>query len=372
MKKLLLGVILLPLFAGTALAGYRAFSRDYRYFQLVQLSDQLLAEGLPFQASRTYGTAIGVRPAAPIAYIKRVEAKRRQGNLSPAVEDLEKAESLSTDVLLISRRLANIYDELGRFDEAALHYERVLILDPESPEVLEKLDLVHFRAEREAEAIEALNRTTSSRTGPWEPFYLRGAVFRALGELDEAEADFLRALELAPDATLARTALIELYRDIEQVSKTMPLVHAETDDNPEATQPYLHLSDVHRLAGHNIDAIEAMALTLEPDPNLPAAYLCLDELWLEEGTSGDDPVALEKAVTVLESVTKMDPSNGRAALALGRAHLAMADEPRTFAEVQRTGVATPVQAEAHRLRGNLYRRGATTPRQSRRITFFSC
>lgn len=355
MKKLLLGVVVLPLLAGAALAGYRALSRDYRYFQLVQLGDQLLAEGLPFQASRTYGTAIGVRPAELIAYIKRAEAERRQGNLSPAVEDLEKAGSLSTDVLLVSRRLADIYDELGRFDDAALHYERVLALDPESPEVLEKLGLVYFRAGREAEAIEALNRAASSRTGSWEPFYLRGAVFRSLGGLDEAEADFLRALELAPDAALARTALIELYLDTEQASKSMPLVHAEIDDNPGAAQPYLHLADVHRLAGHSIDAIEAVALALEQDPNLPAAYLRLGELWLEEGSSGDDPVALEKAVTALESVAKMDPSNGRAALALGRAYLAMGDEPRGFAELQRAGVATPVQAEAHRLLGDLYR-----------------
>ncbi len=355
MKKLLLGVVVLPLLAGAGLAGYRALSRDYRYFQLVQLGDQLLAEDLPFQASRTYGTAIGVRPAEPIAYIKRAEAERRQGNLSPAVDDLEKAGSLSTDVLLVSRRLADVYDELGRFDDAALHYERVLDLDPESPEVLEKLGLVHFRAGREAEAIEALNRAASSRTGSWEPFYLRGFVFRSLGGLDEAEADFLKALELAPDAALARTALIELYLDTEQASKTMPLVQAEIDDNPGAAEPYLHLADVHRLSGRSIDAIEAVALALEQDPNLPAAYLRLGELWLEEASSGDDPVALEKAVTALESVAKMDPSNGRATLALGRAYLAMGDEPRGFAELQRAGAATPVQAEAHRFLGDLYR-----------------
>ena len=356
MKKLLVGVVVLPLLAGAGLAGYRALSRDYQYFQLVQLGNQLLAEGLPFQASRTYGTAIGIRPAEPIAYIKRAEAERRQGNLSPAVEDLEKAGSLSTDVLLVSRRLADIYDELGRFDDAALHYERVLDLDPESPDVLEKLGLVHFRAGREAEAIEALNRAASSRTGSWEPFYLRGAVFWSLGGLDEAEADFLRALKLAPDAALPRSALIELYLNTEQASKTMPLVRAEIDDNPGAAQPYLHLADVHRLAGRSIDAVEAVALALEQDPNLPAAYLRLDELWLEEGSSGDDPVALEKAATALESVVKMDPSNGRAALALGRAYLAMGDEPQGFAELQRAGVATPVQAEAPpRLLGDLYR-----------------
>ena len=355
MKKLLLGIVIVPLLAGAGFAGYRALSREYRYSQLVQLGDQLLAEGLPFQASRTYGTAIGIRPAEPMAYIKRAEAERTQGNFSPAVEDLEKAEILSTDVLLVSRRLADAYDELGRFGDAALHYERVLELDPTSPEVLEKLGLVHFRAGQEAEAIDVLNRATNSRTGSWKPFYLRGAVYRSIGLLDKAESDFLKALELGPEATLARTALIELYIDTEQVSKTMPLVQAEIDHNPGAAQPYLRLADVHRLSGNSIDAIEAVTLALQREPHLPAAYLRLGELWLDEDSKGDDPVALEKAVAALQSVAKMDPSNGRAALALGRAYLAMGDERRSFEELQRAGVATPVQAEAHHLLGDLYR-----------------
>lgn len=355
MKKLLLAVVLLPLLATATLVGYRALSRDYRYVQLVQLGDQLLAEGLPFQASRTYGAAIRVSPEEPIAYVKRAEAERRQGNLAPAVDDLEKASSLSSDVLLVSGRLADVYNELDRFDDAALHYQRVLAADPEAPGVLEKLSLVHFRAGREAEAIEALNRAASSRRGAWESFYLRGAVFRSLGGMDEAEADFQRALELAPEASLARTALIELYLDIAQSEKAMPLVRAEIDDNPGAAEPYLHLAEVHRLAGRSAEAIEAVGLALEQDPNLPVAYLRLGELWLEQSRNGDDPIALDKAVSALESVTKMDPSNGRAALALGRAYLAMGDEARGFAELQRAAQATPVQAEAHRLLGDLYR-----------------
>ena len=131
----------------------------------------------------------------------------------------------------------------------------------------------------------------------------------------------------------------------------MALVRDEIDANPEAPEPYLHLADVHAIAGRNADAIEAVGLALEQNPNLSAAYLRLGELWLEEATLG----ATDKAVAALESVVKMDPANGHAALTLGQAYLAMDDEASGFAELKRATQATPIPAEAHRLLGDLYR-----------------
>ena len=108
------------------------------------------------------------------------------------------------------------------------------------------------------------------------------------------------------------------------------------------------------MTGRNDEAIEAVGLALEQDPNLPDAYLRLGELWLEEGMLRNDRVALEKAVTALESVVMMDSENGRAALALGRAYLAVGNEVTAFEELQRAAEATPLQADAHQVLGDLY------------------
>ena len=351
MRRWFLALLAGSVLVGVVSVGYRVLGRDYRYFQLVKLGDELLEESLPFQASRTYGSAMAIKPDDAIAYIKRAEAEQRQGNFSPAIADLEHAARLSSDVLLVSLRLAELYYEVERFDEAAAQYERALELDPSEANVLYKLALVRFRGGREAEALDALNRAAALREGFWEAYFLRGAVFRALGGLDEAEADFLRALTLRPEAKHARKALIDLYIETRQADKAMALVRDEIDANPEAPEPYLHLADVHAIAGRNADAIEAVGLALEQNPNLPAAYLRLGELWLEEATLG----ATDKAVAALESVVKMDPANGHAALTLGQAYLAMDDEARGFAELKRATQATPIPAEAHRLLGDLYR-----------------
>lgn len=355
MRNALLALLSVAVLVATSVAGYRVLTRDYRYFQLVQLGDELMEEELPFQASRTYSTAVGISPENPLAYIKRAEAQRRQGNLAAAVEDLELASTLSSDVLLVSLRLADLYYEVERFDDAAEHYQWVLRIDPDASNVLYKLGMVHFRAGREAEAIEALNRAAASREGFWETYYLRGAIFRSLGGVDEAAADFRLALSLRPEAAPARTALIELYLDHGEPERALELVQAEIDANPGAPGPYLHLARVHHLAGRRSEAIESVSLAIEQDPNLPAAYLLLGELWLDAAMLSEDAVAVEKAAAALQSVVKMNPADGRAALALGRTYLAMNDEVRGFAELQRATRATPVPAEAHRLLGDLYR-----------------
>jgi len=355
MRKLLATLLALPLLASGAFAAYRFLERDYRYHELVRVGDRLLASDMPVEASRSFGGAIGLKPDEPLAYVKRADAERRQGNLARALEDVERAGALSDDVLLVSSRLADLLYESGRFDDAALHYEKILAHVPDSPGILYQLGLTHFRAGRAAEAIEALNAAADRRRDFWEAYYLRGAVFLSIGGASEAESDFRTALKLAPDAGHAREALVELYIEQRRPEEALALIEEEIAARPDDARSYLRLADVHRLSGRNREAIEAVGKALDTNPDLPEAYLRLGELWLEEAGPRGDTVAAEKARAALSNVVKMDPSNGDAALALGRTYLALGDEERGFAELQRASQATPVPAEALRLLGDLYR-----------------
>ncbi len=355
MRKLLATLLALPLLASGAYAAYRLLERDYRYHELVRAGDKLLAMDMPVEASRTFGGAIGLKPREPLAYVKRADAEHRQGNLARALEDVERAGALSDDVLLVSSRLAELLYESERFDEAALHYEKVLAHVPDSPEILYRLGLTHFRAGRAAEALEALNAAADRKRDFWEAYYLRGAVFLSIGGAAEAESDFRTALDLAPDSDLAREALIELYIDQRRPEDALVLVESQIAAHPDEARTYLRLAEVHRLSARNADAIEAVGRALDKNPDLPDAYLRLGELWLDEAGERGDTVAAEKAVAALSNVVKMDPSSGDAALALGRAHLALGDEEQGFAELQQASQATPVPAEALRLLGDLYR-----------------
>jgi tetratricopeptide (TPR) repeat protein len=355
MRNALLTFLAFPLVAALVYLAYLALEADYRYRELVRRGDELLAGGLAVEASRSYGAAIDLRPGEPLAYVKRADSERRQGNLSRAFEDAERASALSDDVVLVSSRLAAIFYESGRFDEAALHYEKVVALAPDSAELWYQLGLAQFRAGRAAQAIEALNGAASRQRDFWEAYYLRGAVFLSIGGVSEAESDFHTALDLAPDAPLAREALVELYLDRNEAEKARALVEDALATRPDDTALHLRLADAHRRSGRTADAIEAVGRALEKDPELPEAYLQLGELWLDEAVARGDAIAAEKSVAALTNVVKMDPSNGAAALALGRAYLALGDEERGFSELQRASTSTPVPAEALRLLGDLYR-----------------
>jgi tetratricopeptide (TPR) repeat protein len=355
MRKLLATLLALPLLASGAFAAYRLLERDYRYHELVRDGDRLLASDMAVEASRSFTGAIGLKPDEPLAYVKRADAERRQGNLARALEDVEKAGALSGDVLLVSSRLADLLYESERFDEAALHYEKILAHVPDSPGILYQLGLTHFRAGRAAEAIEVLNAAADRTRGFWEAYYLRGAVFLSIGGDSEAESDFQAALRTSPDAGLAREALIELYIEQRRPEEALALLEEEIAAHPDDARPYLRLADVHRLSRRNADAIEAVGKALDRNPDLPEAYLRLGELWLDEAGERGDSVAAEKALAALSNVVKMDPSNGDAALALGQTYLSLGDQELGFAQLQRASQATPVPAEALRLLGDLYR-----------------
>jgi tetratricopeptide (TPR) repeat protein len=354
MRNVLLpGAVLLGTI-GFFVAAYHVFSRDYQYLQLVKLGDQLMQEELPYQATRTYGSAIGLRPDKPLAYMKRANALQEQGNLTAALSDLSEAEKLGADPLTVSQQQADIQYQRGSFDEAVELYSKVLTLNPGSPPVLYQLGLACFRAGREEAALSALGQAIEARKGFVEAHYLRAAVSKSLGRVDDAESDLVTAMLLRPDAGETRSALIELYLETGNAAKALEVANEEIDRQPHAASSYLLLADVHRMSGHTDEAIEAVGLAIEQDPNLPDAYLRLGELWLEDGMLRDDRVALEKAITALESVVMMDSENGPAALALGRAYLAIGNEAAAFEELEHAAEATPIQADAHRILGDLY------------------
>ena len=333
---------------------YQVLSEDYRYFQVVRIGDQLLAKQLPFQATEAYTNAVEMKPANAIGYVKRAESHRDQGNLVPALTDLKTAWSLSQDKRIVSFRIAEIYYEMERFDDASYHYRDVLSIDSNLPNVQYKLGLAYFRAGREVEAIEALNSATALQKNFWQAYYLRGSILRSIGAISKAENDFLKVLSLQPEASETRSALIMLYLDAATPLQALPLIQEEMDKNPQRAELYLYLTEVYRQQGRPGDAIEAVNYALEQNPNLPEAYLRAGQLWLEETSRTGDPIALDKAVSALESAVQMDPSSGQAALSLGRAYLAKGYQQMGFDELQRASESTPVPAEAHRLLGNLY------------------
>ena len=117
-----------------------------------------------------YTKAIGLDPEYAKAYNNRGWAYYLMGDYTRALEDVTKALTYvdADDVDTLSGALgtrANIYRELGRYDEAMKDVEKQIELVPEYN---------------------------------WA-YYTRGQIYRDMGEVEKARADFTKACEMGKE-----------------------------------------------------------------------------------------------------------------------------------------------------------------------------
>lgn len=139
-----------------------------------------------------------------------VAAMSEPGLRKQALSKLEAAASQYSDDVAILAQLAQVYGRMGREDQAAELYTRVLKFDPSHVVALVNLGTYRINQGSTDEAVRlwtsALERNPAL-TGP--RLNLAVAHYRA-GNLVEAEAAFRQALHYDPDSDLARKLLAEL------------------------------------------------------------------------------------------------------------------------------------------------------------------
>ena len=125
-------------------------------------------------------------------------------------------------------RAASDLADLDRHDEAIAALRTMMEERPERIDAASALGDVFRVDERYDEAAAAydiaVGRIANVENQHWRLFYVRGIAFERVGEWPEAEADFLRALELEPDQPLVLNYLgyswVEQERNLDE-AKTM-------------------------------------------------------------------------------------------------------------------------------------------------------
>jgi tetratricopeptide (TPR) repeat protein len=144
-----------------------------------------------------------------------------QGNIDEAAICFEKALCLNPDLAEVHMNLGNTLQDRGELSDAICSYERALALKPNLAEahrsmgnVLQALDGNDGDKQRLEQAVACYERALALKPGFAQAHYNMGCALAALGQVDNALAQYRIALELQPDYPLAgfRESLAQLQR----------------------------------------------------------------------------------------------------------------------------------------------------------------
>ena len=93
-----------------------------------------------------------------------------------------------------------IYVAKGEFDAAIRDYDRAYRMDPDVAELHVSRGNMFYMGERYDQAVDEYSRALELEFNKQHvAYYNRGMAWEKLGELDKAEADYRKSIELSPD-----------------------------------------------------------------------------------------------------------------------------------------------------------------------------
>jgi len=183
-------------------------------------------------------------------------------------------------------RLAAIDERLGKVDEAAQNYQRVLAIDPSDDQALAAMDALYRRTERWSDLIGVFRRRIELATEPHD----REALFAQMAEVyenklgrpDEAIAAYREVLSFDDTSKVALTALDGLFTRQSMWEELADNLEAQlrlATEEPEQIGLMLQLASLRESKMNQVEtAIDIYRQVLEREPENEAALAALERL----------------------------------------------------------------------------------------------
>eukprot|EP01028_Stygiella_incarcerata_P000152 TRINITY_DN10212_c0_g1_i1.p1 TRINITY_DN10212_c0_g1~~TRINITY_DN10212_c0_g1_i1.p1 ORF type:complete len:633 (+),score=197.42 TRINITY_DN10212_c0_g1_i1:216-1901(+) len=132
-------------------------------------------------------------------YLLRAQAMQRMGDFSSALSEFHVV--LERDPLLVEGYCgrAQCLAGLGRYEDAAKEYEKYLMMEEATVDILDELGSVQISADMYAQAVETFSRAI--KMDPYNPRHVlqRAFAYEKLGETEKSKRDFSRINEMDPN-----------------------------------------------------------------------------------------------------------------------------------------------------------------------------
>jgi tetratricopeptide (TPR) repeat protein len=178
-------------------------------------------------------------------------------------------------------RIALRYHQQGRLAEAAREYQSFLAAYPDHPDALHLLGVLACQVGHPTRAVELISRAIALRPGVGPYHSNLAEAYRSIGQLDEAAAHCLRALELQPASPEARNCLGLILLTRSQPQAAAAQLREALRLRPDFALACSNLGNALRLCGEREQALAHFRRAVEIDPDLAEAHSNLGQLLLE-------------------------------------------------------------------------------------------
>ncbi|MEX0601378.1 MAG: tetratricopeptide repeat protein, partial [Rhodothermales bacterium] len=130
-------------------------------------------------------------------------------------------------------RVGEAYQTVGNVQEAIVYFEEAVRRSPAHLRFLNKLGSAYTEARRLDEALEVFDRVLNANPKYAEARNNRGFVHILQQDFEAAEADFLEAIRLDPDAEIAFANLASLYFNTNRREEASPYARRLVEEHPD-------------------------------------------------------------------------------------------------------------------------------------------
>ena len=305
--------------SGVAYA-YVTLSREREYRRLIEAGNADLASDQTFEAIEAFSGAIALKDDSMLAYLRRGETYRRQGQLQAAERDLRRAWRLDPTATRPLEELGDVHFELHNYARAADRYADYVAIDDRSPRLLYKLALARYRGGDSAGGIDPLLRAVAIDDQFADAHYLLGLCFRGTDHPEQALHSLETAVALAPALIVAREQLVSLYDETGHLDREIDQLEALSSLDPRPVRR-VALGLAQARAGRTSQAVITLGQAAERYPDYAGTYVALGRVWLQAARGGRDRIALSKALEALQSNAASSDAGPEDGALLGRALL---------------------------------------------------
>ena len=208
------------------------------------------------------------------------EAYMRQGSYTEALKEMLKAEQFNPGDHLIQNDLGLIYMSKYAYDLAEKHFLKALDIKPDYAAAKNNLGTVYLAKRDWHAAIKTFKSLEGSLlyATPHYPLSNLGLAYYKLGEYDEAEMYYQRALDIEPNFPIALRGLGRTYIAMIKIPEAVSVLEKAVREAPVWPELYLDMGTAYRLAGQYTRALLAFNKVPDLAPDSDAAEQALEEI----------------------------------------------------------------------------------------------